>query len=72
MPEMRLSQKRKMAHLKSDLQSCPICGECSLFPGTFQFEDNDNSRGKLPVDCKHCGFKWNEMFILVDIERREL
>jgi hypothetical protein len=62
---MELTPKGKEYYIENNGNHCPYCDSSDLAAGSFETDESSCWR---PVECKTCGRKWDEIYILSSIE----
>ena len=61
-----LTEQEKQRYLSGDLSECPKCESDNI--ETTSPVQTDYNYGWQPVQCLECGFKWRDIYNVVDIE----
>jgi len=62
---MELTPELKKWYIEHNGKYCPYCNSEDL---SVDFFETDESSCWRPVECKTCGRKWDEIYLLVSIK----
>ena len=62
-----LTPEQKKAYMDSGGSNCPVCGSDQISGDLLEV---DSGSAWQPMGCQECDAYWNDVYNLVDIERK--